>query len=98
MEKRAYVRIDASLPINYFCENILYSGKVKNLSENGMFISTSNFLPCDNRIDLFMPLKEEMSKFPATIIRIEKINDLKYNIGVELLNPPQKYFKFVNNL
>jgi hypothetical protein len=98
MKKRAFERIDASLPVNYFCENILYSGKVKNLSENGMFISTSNLLPCSNRIDLLMPLKEEVSKFPATIIRIEKINDLKYNIGVELLNPPQKYLKFVSNL
>ena len=98
MEKRACERIDVSVPVNYYCEKTLYVGKVKNLSGNGMFISTSNFLPCSNFIDMLMPLKDEVSRFPAKIVRIEKINDSDYNIGVELLDSPKKYLKFLNDL
>lgn len=98
MEKRAFERIDTSLPVNYFCEHTLYVGTVKNLSGNGMFISTSNFLPCNNFIDLLMALKDEVSRFPAKIVRIEKINESDYNIGVEIVNPPDKYLNFVGNL
>jgi hypothetical protein len=98
MEKRAFERTDADLPVRYFCENRIYTGIVKNLSENGMFISTSNFLPCGNRVEVLVPLEKEISKFPAKIRRIEKINSFSYNIGIELLDPPNKYIEFVDCL
>jgi hypothetical protein len=98
MEKRAFERTDTDLPVRYFCENRIYTGTVKNLSENGMFISTSNFLPCGNKVELLVPLEKEISKFPAKIRRIEKINSSNYNIGIELLDPPNIYIEFVDYL
>jgi hypothetical protein len=98
MEKRAFERAEATLPVKYFCENTQYAGTVKNLSENGMFISTSDFLPCGNTVELLVPLKEKVSKFSARIKRIVKINESKYNIGVELLDPPENYLEFVSIL
>lgn len=98
MEKRAFKRTEVTLPVKYLCENILYNGTIRNLSENGMFISTCNFLPCSNTVELLVPLSEEVAKFSAEIRRIERENDFRYNIGVELLNPPEKYLKFINSL
>jgi c-di-GMP-binding flagellar brake protein YcgR len=98
MNRRAFERIDTSLPVKYFCEESLLSGTVKNLSENGMFISTGNFLPCSDRLEIIVPLEDEISKFYARIRRIEKVDDLNYSMGIELIDPPDNYRKFVDNL
>jgi hypothetical protein len=98
MNRRAFERIDTSFPVKYFCEDSLLSGTVKNLSENGMFISTGNFLPCSDHLEIIVPLEDEISKFCARIRRIEKVDDLNYSMGIELIDPPDNYRKFVDNL
>ncbi len=98
MEKRAFRRKNTTLPVKYFCECMIYNGTIKNISENGMYISTTNFLPCKNNIEMLIPLNNEVSKFNTRIRRIEKVNDLLFNIGVEILDPPETYLKFVKNL
>lgn len=98
MEKRAFERIDTNIPVKYFCENMLYTGTIKNLSENGMYISTSNFLPCKDKIEMIIPLKATVTTFKSRIRRIEKINDSIFNIGVEILNPPASFIDFVADL
>jgi len=97
MEKRAHKRIETRVPVKYYCENILYSGTVRNLSKNGMYIRTGNLLPCTQCIDLLMPLKEEIAKFHARIVRIVKMNTLDFNIGIMLEKPPQIYSRYLNN-
>ncbi len=97
-ENRLFERTEITLPVKYLCENILYNGTIKNISENGMFISTCNFLPCSHIVELLIPLKKEVSKFYAKIRRIEREDDSSYNIGVELLNPPEKYLEFIKSL
>ena len=98
MNRRSFDRVDMSLPVKYVCDDTLYSGTIKNLSENGMFIKTGNFLPCINWIEIFVPLDEEISRFFARIRRIEKIDDANFSMGIELLDPPYKYMEFVSNL
>ncbi len=95
MERRSFERVDMCLPVKYVCDNRLYSGTVKNLSENGMFISTGNFLPCIVRIEILIPLDEEISRFYVRIRRIEKIDDANYSMGVELMDSPESYLQFV---
>lgn len=98
MERRAFERKASSLPVKYFCDKTQYSGTIKNLSEKGMFITTCDFLPCDDTLELLVPVKEELSKFIAKIRRIIKIDDHNYHIGVELLHPPKNYIKYVVGL
>ena len=40
MKKRAYERISVNVPVSFFCDNEEYTGTMKNLSNNGMFIET----------------------------------------------------------
>ncbi len=98
MNRRSFDRVDMSLPVKYVCEDTLYSGTIKNLSENGMFIKTGNFLPCINWIEILVPLENEISKFFARIRRIEKVDDSNYSMGIEILDPPVSYIEFVGNL
>ena len=98
MDRRSFDRVDTSLPVKYVCDDILYSGTIKNISENGMFIKTGNFLPCINWIEIFVPLEEGISKFFARIRRIEKVDESNLSMGIELLDPPDSYIEFVSNL
>lgn len=98
MNRRSFDRVDTSLPVKYVCDDRLYSGTIGNLSENGMFIKTGNFLPCINWIELYVPIDEEISSFHARIRRVEKIDDENYTMGVEILAPPYSYIEFVGNL
>jgi c-di-GMP-binding flagellar brake protein YcgR len=98
MEKRAFKRVPAHLPVKYTCDNIQYSGTAKNISENGMFIRTNNFLPCDNTVEIIVPLKEQISRISASIRRIEKKTSTDFAVGVELINPSDSYIKYVRNL
>ena len=95
MERRSFERVDSCLPVKYVCGSMIYSGTVKNLSENGMLIGTGNFLPCNDKIEILVPLDEGISRFHVRIRRIEKIDDANYNMGVEFIYSPGNYLKFV---
>ncbi len=98
MQRRAFERIPANLRARLICGISSYYATVKNCSENGVCINTSNFLPSGNTVEVEIPLKKETFKLPAKIVRILKIDDFNYTIGMELLDPPQGYSEFVGNL
>ena len=98
MEKRAFKRVPAHLPVKYICDNIQYSGTAKNISESGMFIRTNNFLPCENTVNIIIPLKKQISRVSVSIRRIEKKTSTDFAVGVELIDPPDSYKKYVRNL
>ncbi len=98
MQKRSFDRIFTNLDVRYFCGSIIHNGTVTNLSEKGMFIRTRMDFPFDSIFDLLIPLDEEVLHVPVKVRRIVKTDNFYDGIGVELLNPPQNYLKFVNNL
>ena len=98
MERRAYERVNTNLPVKYYCEDNCHAGTVHNVSEQGMFISTGNFLPCTNSLEIHIPMNREMLCCEAEIRRIEKIDDSNYTMGIELITPPDTYLKFVSGL
>jgi hypothetical protein len=98
MEKRAFKRVPTHLPVKYTCDNSQYSGIAENISENGMFIKTNNFLPCDNTVEIIILLKEQISRVSASIRRIEKITSTDFAVGVKLIDTPDSYIKYVRSL
>jgi hypothetical protein len=98
MERRAHERVTTILPVKYYCEDDCYTGTVHNVSEQGMFICTGNFLPCTNCLEIHLPMNKEILCCTAEIRRIEKINDSNYTMGIELVTPPDAYLKFVDSL
>ncbi len=97
MQRRAFVRISANIRAQFYSGFSPYNAVVSNFSENGMCISTVNCLPCGYRVEIHLTLQSEIIKMPATIRRIVKSDDLHFTIGLELINPPQKYLLFVDN-
>ncbi len=99
MQKRSFERIPASINVKFYCDNRDYSGTVKNLSENGMFISTQDMcFPFDTKFEVVIPLEEDVLNIPVKVSRITKTSDCYDGIAVELLSPPKDYLKFIKCL
>ncbi|HDY70699.1 MAG TPA: PilZ domain-containing protein, partial [Nitrospirae bacterium] len=57
MKKRAHERIPLDMEISFLQSDTKYSGTVKDISKNGMYIETDTPLPFDSKLDLHMPFK-----------------------------------------
>ncbi|MBI4698593.1 MAG: PilZ domain-containing protein [Nitrospirae bacterium] len=97
-DKRAVDRIQKNMFIKFFSGNSTHSGIILNLSEKGMFISTKVALPMEPRVEILIPLKEEILKVNGTIKNIVKAGKIYNGIGVELSNPANSYLQFINHL
>ena len=108
MEKRAYKREPVNMKIRFCLHNPLfwknlYSAKIKNLSEKGMFISTeTRCFPLDALIELSISFNKRSLYLPAKINNIVWRNVVSDSycdgIGIEISNPPQEYLELVDSL
>jgi desulfoferrodoxin-like iron-binding protein len=97
MEKRAFERIPSNLHVRLCFENDINSGKLINLSKNGMLINTKVFFPLKTQFEILLPLQEEILKIPVKVSRLSKNDDIYDGIGAELLESPIKYLEFVDS-
>ena len=101
MQKRRSVeRVPANINVKFCGDDRSYSGTLKNLSANGMFISTRDMrFPFDTRFKVLIPVEDYVLTVPVKVSRITKTSDSYDGIAVELLNPPTKdYLQFIESL
>lgn len=101
-EKRAYRRIPADLQARVLYGNLIYSGKVTDISENGMFINTKMTFPVNVVFLLVILVNDSVIKVPIKVkraVRSEKDHSVNGSngIGVELVNTPQGYLDYVSD-
>jgi hypothetical protein len=64
-----------------------------------MYISTDQIcFPLDAEFELILNIEAAILSVPVKIRRITRTADRYDGIGVELLNPPQKYLEFIGNV
>ncbi len=93
--KRAFERIPTCICVKFFSGKSEHTGIILNLSEKGMFIGTKVTFPLKPKLEILIPLKEEILKVQGKIKSFGKAGKIYNGIGVELLNPTQNYLKFV---
>jgi hypothetical protein len=99
MQKRAFERVPADIKVRFYNCDTDYSGTIKNLSENGMFITIDKMLfPFDSTIQIIIPCKEKLLKVPVKVVRMTKSDEVFDSIGVELTDNHQDYLELVNRL
>ncbi len=101
-EKRAYRRIPANLQARVLYGNLIYTGQVTDISENGMFINTKMNFPVNVVFLLVVMVNDTVIKVPIKvkrIVRYKKDNSAtgSSGIGVELVDTPQGYLDYVND-
>jgi Tfp pilus assembly protein PilZ len=99
MGVRVFDRVPVLIKVTFNSSHSVYTGTLVNLSEKGMFIRT-NKIPSlsDPKIEVIIPLDKEKIQVSGRLIRTENIRGYYHGIGVEILNPPQRYLDFLDNL
>ena len=90
MEKRAYKRIPLKMLAGFFYDNTVYTGRVTNLSKNGMYIETEISLLSQSKLEVLevhIPFKDEVLKVVVRIKRLAKRGGYFNGMGVELIDP-----------
>lgn len=99
MEKRAFERLQANINVSFICSDSLYDGTVRNLSENGMFITTREMrFPSESQFEISFSMSEKKFHVSVKLVRLITSPDYQDGIAVEISNPPREYLELVSNL
>ncbi len=106
MKKRAHERISVNVQGSFFCDDKEYTGTIKNLSKNGIYIETEicptlksilrTFISA--KINIAVPSSNGGLEVPVKVRRVAETNGYDMGMGVELLNPQENYLAFVRSL
>ena len=96
---RTVDRIPVLIDVKINYDKSVYIGTLLNISESGMFIRTNKMpSPLQSQIEISILLNEEVIRVSGKLVREENIRGYYNGIGVEVLNPPQNYMDFIDNL
>ncbi len=98
MEKRAYNRIPVNLKVTFSsCDNI-YAGNTMNISERGLFISTSEIsFPFDVEFELTIHSIKSIICIPVCLKRLVRLSQSAIGIAGFLLKPAREYLELGSN-
>ena len=101
-EKRANNRIPSNLQARILYGNLIYTGRIKNLSENGMFIRTKVNFPVNSVFLLLVLVNEYVMKVPIKVKRIVRPENsiskrTDQGMGVELVMVSNDYLDYVKS-
>ena len=99
MAIRTVDRIPVLIDVKIDYDKSVYMGTLMNISESGMFIRTNKMpSPLQSQIEISILLNEEVICVSGKLVREENIRGYYNGVGVEVLNPPQNYIDFIDNL
>ncbi len=100
-DRRAYERFPAKINARLFFGNLIYTGKITDLSQSGMFVSTRVGFPVNSEFLMVVLVDDRTIKIPVKVrrkVKNENGNSSANNgIGVELVESPQQYMDFIDN-
>jgi len=99
IEKRSSERFYSDLNVNFKCCDRDYTGKVVDISETGMFITSRDMsFPNDANFNVELDINNEHLSLPVRMCRLTISPRMEDGMGVEILNPPQNYLVLIDRL
>ncbi len=107
-KKRAYERVPLDMKVSFLQFKKMYSGTLKNISQNGMYIESDQPLPFFSNIYVYIPFISKLRVFitfnnnvlgvPVRVKRLVKDGSSFIGMGVMLLNSSQLYMDFLSDI
>lgn len=101
MQKRRSKRFIKRLEVTFSARGLTYTGITSDIAKEGIFIRTQKGLPpgITVDVDLYLP-SGEILKMKGVVKRTIKTpyQQIKNGMGIELIDPPQKYTDFASSL
>jgi hypothetical protein len=95
--KRAVKRFSSCLVIKFNYKRSTFYGLATNVSEKGMCISAGINLPDNWETNLLIPIKNNQLEISSKVKWTKQTNGFYDSMGVEIFNPPEKYFQIVDS-
>ena len=104
MENRAYERISDSLDAEITLDGVNYSGIIMNYSEEGLFLVSATLYEVDEVdektemvVRCVLPSEEQLN-LRCEVKWCNKKDSpfgVSLNMGLKIIDPPEKYLKFI---
>jgi hypothetical protein len=98
MEKRSLERIPSDIEARFFYGKLFYTGKITDLSEKGMFISTKKCFPPDTLFLVMICENDRVLNMSAKVKRFIRTNGCNDGMGLEIMRPSADYLHYVDGL
>jgi hypothetical protein len=98
LEKRNCERKLVREKVIYSFGNIFYSGKLLNVSKEGIYVETAYCLPVDATLMLIMKINDSFINLIVKVKRLVRNSGLYKGMGLQLMNTPNSYLDYVNSL
>ena len=99
MAGRATFRIPIRLGIRYGENGAFHNGIITNMSESGLFVHDARTdYPENSFINIKLPVNNESLHLSGRLIRKDRSTSDKRGFGIKLVNPPQKYIDYIEEL
>ena len=103
-EKRNEIRVEKQLLVNISKDNGFESmGLTSNLSKEGMSIGTAEELPPDCEVSILMGIADETITLKGKVLwskewSTDASSDIQAAAGIKIIDAPDQYLKFVENI
>ncbi len=99
MTERSAFRIPIRLGIKYTENGINHNGTVKDMSESGMFVlAERSDYPENAIIKIELPVKDASLHLSGKLVRKFRSGMNKNGFGIMLVDPPQEYIDYIEEL
>jgi hypothetical protein len=98
MKRRTWQRIITSIDLRFFHGCEFHSGTAFNISEKGIFISTSRYPTPNSTLSILFHTESGLLVCSARVIWVRKTNNSYNDMGVEILNPQKDYWSYIEDL
>jgi len=99
MAERSSYRIPMRLSIRYAENGTSYNGIIKDMSESGMFVLAEQIDHSENSmIKVELPVNNNRLHLTGKLIRIDELNLNKKGFGISIIEPPQEYIDYIEEL
>jgi Tfp pilus assembly protein PilZ len=100
LEKRKFERLEASLDTRMLYGDMIYTARVMDLSESGMFVSTKLNFAVDAVVMIVVQLEDDTIKVPVKVRRNVKADAAlnpgsRNGMGVEVLERSDDYLEYI---
>ncbi len=95
MNRRAFERIPSFMNAKVFYNDLLCDTRILNLSQNGIYFITKEYLASGLNIEISIPFETTDVKVPFRIVRISIIDNIYFRFGAKIVSPSQEYIKLI---
>ncbi len=97
LKERAFKRVKSCLVVKFNYNNSTCYGLATDVSEKGMCISAGVNLPDNWETNLLVPIKDDELEISGRVKWTKITSGFYDSMGVEIFNPPEKYFQIVDS-